>query len=262
LLYAEQGLGDTIQFIRYAPLVAQRGADVIVYCQNELTSLIKDMDGIRQVISYGDPLPVFHIHSPLLRLPLIFGTTLENIPTKTPYISVNQALIHKWKEKVKNDTSQLKIGLVWAGIPGHKNDRNRSCSLDIFSPLANIHDTTFYSLQKGDAAEQAKSPPEGLKLVDYTEEIHDFSDTAALIENLDLVISVDTAVAHLSGALNKPVWTLLPFAPDWRWLLNRNDSPWYSTMRLFRQPSHGDWVSVISSVVRELLSFKHMQKSY
>ena len=255
LLYSEQGIGDTIQFIRYAPLVAQRGAKVIVECRKELKSLLQNVEGVNAIVAYGEQRRDFDLHCPLLTLPLIFDTTLEAIPVEIPYIKVNASSIQKWKDKVKNDSSQLKIGLVWAGAPGYKRDEKRSFSLEIFSPFAHLTGVTFYSLQKGKAAEQGKNSPEGMKITDYTDEIQDFLDTAAFVENLDLVISVDTAVAHLAGALGKPVWTLIPFAPDWRWLLNREDSPWYPTMRLFRQPSPGDWQSVINNVLKEIEKF-------
>jgi FKBP-type peptidyl-prolyl cis-trans isomerase 2 len=248
LLHAEQGFGDTVQFIRYAPLVAQRGATVLVECQKELVSLLRNMEGIHTIIPYGEQLPDFDVHCPLLSLPLIFGTKLETIPAKIPYISADPTKVKKWREKIGPDGSAVKIGLVWAGNPKPKFGHSRSCSLNAFSPLAKSDNITFFSLQKGETAEQAKDPPEGMKLIDHTEEIHDFSDTAAIIENLDLVISVDTAVAHLAGSLGKHVWILLPIIPDWRWMLNREDSPWYPTMRLFRQPSQGDWESVIAHV--------------
>ncbi len=257
LLHAEQGFGDTIQFIRYAPLVAQRGAKVIVECQKELTTLLKNVGGIQDIIAHGEQLPEFDVHCPLLSLPLVFGTTLETIPEKIPYISADPTLVKKWREKIVLDNSKFKIGLVWAGDPRLKDDRTRSCSLEIFAPLTQFEDVIFYSLQKGEAANQAKNPPKNMKLIDYTDEINDFSDTAALIENLDLIISIDTAVAHLAGALGKPVWTLLPFVPDWRWMLNREDSPWYPTMRLFRQPSPGDWEPVIGRIVKELKIFRN-----
>lgn len=254
LLHAEQGFGDTIQFIRYAPLVAKRCAGVIIECPKALTALLKNVEGISHVIAYGEAKPRFNIHCPILSLPLIFDTTLESIPAKTPYISTDPALVQQWRKIFQNDNSFLNVGLVWATdrLPGKK-----SCSLEIFSPLSQMQGITFYSLQKGEAAAQAKNPPFGMKLIDYTEEIKDFSDTAALIENLDLIISIDTAVAHLAGAMGKPVWTLLHFTPDWRWMLNREDSPWYPTMRLFRQSSPGDWKSVIAQVEIELKKLLH-----
>jgi len=255
LIYAEQGLGDTIQFVRYASLVADLGANVIVECQKELVSLVEKIRGIKQVIPYGNSLPEFDIHCSLLSLPLVFDTTLEDIPANIPYIYAGSPSVQKWRDKIDQTSSHIRIGLVWAGDPAKKKDRDRSCSLRLFSSLAQFNDVIFYSLQKGEASNQAMNPPEGMNLIDYTEEFHDFSDTAAFIENLDLVISVDTAVAHLAGSLGKPVWTLLPFVPDWRWMLSREDSPWYPTMRLFRQPRIGDWGSVIDRVVNALRGF-------
>jgi tetratricopeptide (TPR) repeat protein len=255
LIYAEQGLGDTIQFIRYVPFVAQRGAKVIFECQKDLKSLAQNVEGVQRVIAYGEQLPEFDVQCPLLSLPLVFDTTLESIPAKIPYIGVGSVLIQEWRERINHDNSKFKIGLVWAGGQRDKRERCRSFSLDAFLPFVQLGDVTFYSLQKGEAAKQTKNPPEGMKIIDYTGEIHDFSDTTAFIANLDLVISVDTAVAHLAGALGRPVWTLLPFSPDWRWLLNREGSLWYPTMRLFRQPSSGDWESVINCVKKELTQF-------
>jgi tetratricopeptide (TPR) repeat protein len=252
LIYAEQGLGDEIQFIRYAPLVAQHGTKVIIECHKEISTLLRTIEGVEQFIVQGEPLPHFDIQCPILTLPLVFNTTPENIPVNIPYISVNSILIQKWKDKIQHDNSKLKVGIVWHGNPKHKNDRNRSMPFAHFSPFAKFTDITFYSLQKGKASEQARNFSMGMKFIDLTEEINDFSDTAALIENLDLTMSVDTSVVHLAGALGKPIWTLLPFAPDWRWMLNREDSPWYPTMRLFRQPSPGDWNSVIKKVSEEL----------
>ena len=255
LLHAEQGFGDTIQFIRYVPLVAQCMEKVIVECQEELKSLLQNVEGADLVIARGEPLPEFDIHCPILSLPLVFKTTLENIPLKIPYIIVDPILVQRWKDRIHPDNSKLKIGIVWSVKHRDEKLHYRSCPLELFSPLTQFDDITFYSLQKGAAGEQAKNPPQGIKLIDYTEEIHDFSDTAAFIENLDLIISVDTAVVHLAGALGKSVWTLVPFAPDWRWMLTREDSPWYPTMRLFRQSSPGDWEPVIASIEKELSEF-------
>jgi tetratricopeptide (TPR) repeat protein len=252
LLHTEQGFGDAIQFVRYVSAVAQRGAKVILECREELLTLFKSLEGVTQVIKYGEQIPEFDVHCPVMSLPLIFSTEVETIPKKVPYIFTEQDLIDSWSKKVTSSSSKLAIGLVWSGNPVYSGDRYRSLSLDMFSPLNQLEQVTFYSLQKGEAAQQAKNPPKGLHLIDYTDEIHDFSDTAALIENLDLVISVDTAVAHLAGALGKPVWTLLPFVPDWRWMLDREDSPWYPSMRLFRQKTYGDWESLIANITIEL----------
>lgn len=251
-LYAEQGYGDTIQFIRYASLASERGARVIVECQKELRSLIERVKGVEQVLTSEDPLPVFDFYCPLLSLPMVFHTTPENIPANIPYITPDRSIIHRWREKLHGQNSRLKVGLVWSGNPKYKADQSRSFDLATFMPLARLEDITFYSLQKGKAAEQIKNPPDGMKIVDYMDEVIDFEDTAGLIINLDLIISVDTSVAHLAGALGKAVWTLLPFSPDWRWMLNREDSPWYPTMRLFRQYSSGNWEPVIEEVLHTL----------
>jgi FKBP-type peptidyl-prolyl cis-trans isomerase 2 len=257
LLYAEQGFGDTIQFIRYVPFVAERGAKVIVECQQELVSLLTTTTGVSQIVAKGAPYPHFDIHYPLLSLPLIFGTTVGSIPSRIPYINTDPILVQKWRSKIESDNAPLKVGLVWAGNPKLKFGHSRSCSLGAFAPLADLDDVPFYSLQVGDASGQTKDAPAGMRLVDHTGEIKDFADTAALIQTLDLIISVDTAVAHLAGALGKPVWTLLPFVPDWRWMLERENSPWYPTMRLFRQPAPGDWESVIMSVKEALKELTH-----
>jgi tetratricopeptide (TPR) repeat protein len=252
LLHAEQGIGDTIQFIRYAPLVNQFGARIIFECYKELTSLLQGVNGIERVVIHGEELPEFDVHCPLLSLPLVFNTTIETIPAKVPYLNSDPLLTGKWKDRIQYDNSRCKVGIAWAGNPGFKQNRYRNCPLENFLPLAQLHSVTLYSLQKGEEAKQTKNLPEEMKLIDFTDEFIDFSYTAAFIDSLDLVISVDTAVAHLAGALGKPVWTLLPFSPEWRWLLNREDTPWYPTMRLFRQSSLGDWESVMDRVLNEL----------
>jgi tetratricopeptide (TPR) repeat protein len=252
LLHAEQGFGDTVQFIRYAPLVAERGAHVIFECHKDLASLLQSVEGIAEVVVRGEELPEFDVQCPLLSLPLAFHTTLQTIPVKVPYIASDTALIRKWKDKIERDGSRMKVGVVWAGNPGFRQNRYRNIPLERFSTLAQIPGVTLYSIQKGEEAKETKNPPGNMNIIDYTEDIRDFSDTASLIENLDLVISIDSAVAHLAGALGKLTWTLLPFSPEWRWLLNREDSPWYPTMRLFRQPSLGNWEPVIEYVKKEL----------
>ena len=248
LLYSEYGFGDTIQFIRYAPLVAGRGATVVVECQKELTSLLQKSAGVFKVIPDGAPLPDFDLHCSLMMLPAIFNTTIADIPVKIPYLTAPAELSAKWRYKIRKDHSKIRIGLNWSGV----STRKKFCSLDTFAPFAELAGVSFYSLQKGKTASEARIPPKGMKLYDFTREINDFSDTAALIDNLDLVISIDTSVAHLTGAMGKPIWTLLPFVPDWRWLLNREDSPWYPTMKLFRQPEPGDWDSVIFAIKSQL----------
>jgi Flp pilus assembly protein TadD len=254
LLYAEQGFGDTIQFIRYAPLVAKRGATVVVEAQKELVPLIKTVPGVRQVIERGDHLPAFNMQCPLLSLPFYFETTSDKIPVSIPYFTIDSHHKEKWRDRFTPMDSKLRIGLVWSGGVKHKKNSRRSLLLEQLLRLSKLEGLIFYSLQKGHASDQVTHLLQGMQLIDYTEDIHDFTDTAAFIEHLDLIISVDTAVAHLAGALGKPVWTLLPYAPDWRWLLNREDSPWYPTMKLFRQPSPGDWESVIGNVQEKLFN--------
>jgi tetratricopeptide (TPR) repeat protein len=250
LIHSESGFGDTIQFIRYVPLIAEMGAKVIVECQKELCSLIKNIAGVHKVVGRGLQLPIFDLQCPLMRLPIVFDTTLNNMLANTPYLTADPILVKNWKDKIKLDNSKLNIGLAWAGRKFPYQEK--SCTLDTFQLLTTLNGIGFYSLQKGEDSKQVKNIVEGREFFDYSEDIYDFSDTAALIENLDLVISVDTAVAHLAGALGKPVWTLLPCIPDWRWMLQREDSPWYPSMRLFRQPSIGDWESVLNRVASEL----------
>jgi hypothetical protein len=251
LLTTEQGYGDTIQFIRYAPLVADRCGRVLLQCHRELISLVEGVPGLAQVIPLSAKLPAFDAHCTLLSLPHIFATTLATIPATVPYLKADPASAAAWAAKLPDDR-RLKIGLAWAGNPLHKNDRNRSLPLAALAPLAAVPGAVFFSLQKGAPGEQAKTPPDGMEIIDYMDDVRDFADAAALIANLDLVISVDTVIVHIAGAMAKPVWTLLPFSPDWRWMLDRSDSPWYPTMRLFRQPAIGDWASVMQSVAAEL----------
>jgi tetratricopeptide (TPR) repeat protein len=255
LLYSEtgyEGFGDVIQFIRYAPLISERGAKVIVECRNEIRTLLENVKGVEQVATNNGHLPAFDLHCPFMSLPFVFRTTLESIPSTTPYITVGRQLVRKWEERIQDNRSKFNIGLVWAGDLRHPRVQYRSCSIEAFQPLSELDGITLFSLQKGDAAKAAKGPAEGMKIIDYTEAVSDFADAAACMENLDLIISVDTAAAHLAGAIGKPVWTLLPFVPEWRWLLDREDSPWYPTMRIFRQPSPGDWKSVITHVADEI----------
>jgi hypothetical protein len=251
------GFGDTIQFIRYVPLIAKRGATIIFQSHKELMSLIKKIEGIQQVVEFEEEPPDFDVHCFLLDLPFVFNISLDNIPLTIPYIPVDPMLSQVWAEKIRDKGDTLKVGLVWSAEGG-----DRSCDLNTFSSLGSISDIIYYSLQKGSASEQAKNPPKGMQLIILDEEIRDFSVTAAVIANLDLVISVDTAVAHLAGALGKKVWTLLPYIAPWRWMLDREDSPWYPTMRLFRQPAPGDWNSAMAKVRDELLKLLNKTNGY
>jgi tetratricopeptide (TPR) repeat protein len=256
LLHAEQGLGDTLQFCRYVPLVAAMGAKVILEVPQELMRLLQTLDGVAALVEQGQPLPAFDCHAPLLSLPLAFGTRVESIPADTPYLFPDESDTKRWSERLASDVSRaLKVGLVWAGgnrphvAELRKTDARRSIALDTLTPILDIPHVQFYSLQKGPAAQQLSGNPElAGRIVDYTDEFADFADTAAFVCNLDLVISVDTAVAHLAGATGTPVWIMNRFDTCWRWLLDRTDSPWYPRARLFRQPALGDWNSVIADV--------------
>ncbi|HVT87539.1 MAG TPA: tetratricopeptide repeat protein [Tepidisphaeraceae bacterium] len=252
LLHVEQGFGDALQFIRYAPLLAERGAKVLVACQPELARLFRSVPGIEQVIIPNDQSPPFDVHCPLPSLPKAFKTTLQTIPANVPYFKVEPEPSAHWRSRLSEDPRPKKVGLVWSGRVDYGNDRSRAMGLAALAPLGAIKNVCWVSLQKGDGADQARRPPDGLELFDWTQELKDFADSAALIENLDLVITVDTAVAHLAGGLGKPVWVILPTTADWRWMLDRDDSPWYPTMRLFRQPAAGDWNAAVYQLASEL----------
>ncbi|MCC6207803.1 MAG: hypothetical protein IT488_06595, partial [Gammaproteobacteria bacterium] len=250
LLYSEQGYGDTIQFSRYTSLVAALGARVILEVQAPLRPLMARIQGAEQVIATGDPLPAFNYQCPLMSLPLAFRTGLETIPAATSYLSADPSRVAAWRTRL-GQTEKPRIGIAWSGRPAFRNDHNRSVRLNELLPL--LRDTaTFISLQKELREYDREILAAHPQILHVGEELNDYDDTAALIECLDLVISVDTSVAHLAGALGKPTWILLPFNPDWRWLLDREDSPWYPATRLYRQPRPGDWESVIARIAAEL----------
>jgi hypothetical protein len=249
LLHAEQGLGDTIQFSRYAKLVSHRGAKVVLQVQKGLKSLMQSVAGVNWVVEQGEALPAFDYHTPLMSLPLAFKTSLETIPAESVYLECEAVRVEKWKDRL-GDKSKPRVGLVWSGNKDHKNDHNRSIALAMLSRIL-AEEVEFISLQK-EVRERDKSALEQVAVKHFGEELKDFMDTAGLVANMDLVISVDTSVAHLAGALGKPLWVLLPFSPDWRWLLEREDSPWYPSAKLYRQPKIGDWESVIVKVAAEL----------
>jgi hypothetical protein len=250
LLYAEQGFGDAIHFIRYAPLVAATGGKVVLECQPALERLFRRFPGVSRIATAGQSLPAFDYQCPLPSLPGVFKTTISTIPATIPYLAADAETADCWRKRIESTGKFPHVGLVWAGSPDNLNDRNRSIPLERFAPLAAAERVRFHSLQTA-------PPPAvgGIALSDWSALLTDFAETAGLIANLDLVIAVDTAVAHLAGAMGKPVWLLLPFSPDWRWLLDRSDSPWYPTMRLFRQEIPGDWESVIRRVATELSQF-------
>jgi tetratricopeptide (TPR) repeat protein len=252
LIYDEQGLGDTIHFARYLPLLAARGARPILRCQPELVDLMRTLGGAVTVIAPHDSLPPFDLHAALLSLPLLFGGQPPwDVPVSVPYLRADAAKAGQWKRRLASLGPAKKVGLAWAGNPNHENDRNRSLLPGDLAPLSQAAGVRWISLQKNYGGRPAPLP-QGIELLDWTEDLRDFSDTASLIESLDLVVTADTAVAHLAGALGKPVWVLLPFVPDWRWMLDREDSPWYPTMRLFRQPVARDWKTPLGDVARRL----------
>jgi Flp pilus assembly protein TadD len=252
LLHPEGGYGDTIQFVRYAPLVAARGGQVVVGCVPELFRLLQTVEGISELDLAGPALPVFQVHCPMLSLPRVLKTTAETIPAKIPYIFADAHLSERCRKMMPRADGRLKVGLVWSGRAEYDNDFNRSLLLKKYLPLSKIPRVMFFSLQKGPSSKQVEELKSQWPVIDWTSELTDFADTAALIDNLDLVVTVDTAMAHLAGAMGKRVWILLPHMPDWRWLLGRDDTPWYPTMRLFRQDRAGDWETPIGRVAKAL----------
>jgi len=254
LVHSEQGFGDTIQFCRYVPLVAARGARVILEVQRSLHEIMTSLAGATQVIFKGDALPDFDFHCPLPSLPLAFGTRLETVPSATAYLRAPDQPLKTWQARL-GPKARSRIGLAWSGNPANKNDQNRSISLRSLLPLLEI-DATFVSLQKDVRSDDAAVLKKRNDVLHFGDALKDFSDTAALILQLDVVISVDTSIAHLAAALGEPVWILLPYNPDWRWLLDREDSPWYPTVRLFRQQQIGNWAGVIDQVKNELRSVR------
>jgi len=252
VIHFDEGFGDTIQFARYVPMVAARGARVILVVPAALCSLLSRLPGVSECIPMvkGD-LPAFDMYCPLSSLPLAFGTTLQTIPVAQSYLPTPPtACLQAWEDRL-GPRDRLRIGLVWSGNPNHKNDHNRSLPLRDLSPLLDL-DATFISLQKEPRPDDKATLLERTNIVDLTEHLTDFVETAALVSGLDLVITVDTSVAHLAGALGCPTWILLPYTPDYRWLLDRDDSPWYPTVRLFRQTASRDYATVIERVRVEL----------
>jgi Glycosyltransferase family 9 (heptosyltransferase) len=240
-------LGDTIQFCRYAPLVAARGARVILEAQEPMRALMATLPGGARVLAQGEPLPDFDLHCPLLSLPRGFATELATIPSVAPYLHAAAEGVAKWNGRL-GASGRPRIGIAWSGRPAHKNDHNRSIGLAAFLQVFAGIDATIVSLQREVRDGDLATLRERGDVIHFGEDLKDFSDTAALIANLDLVVAVDTSIAHLAGALGKPVWILLPFIPDWRWLLDRDDCPWYPTARLFRQDERRRWENVFARV--------------
>jgi Tfp pilus assembly protein PilF len=252
LVITEQGAGDNLMMMRYLPLLRQRGLKrLVLYCYPQLMRVMFCMPGIDQIVPITDPLPFgdFDLYCPIMSLPYLFQTRLESIPANVPYLVVPEEMKQKWHMRLA-EVPGLKVGLVWAGNQAASFDKIRSIPLNLFAPLHDSGGISFVSLQKGDRLQQLHKF-EG-QLIDWMDECKDYLDTAALVEQLDLIISVDTSVAHLAGALGKPVWLLNRFESEWRWMLDREDSPWYPSMRIFTQPVRNDWDSVVKRVGEEL----------
>jgi tetratricopeptide (TPR) repeat protein len=250
LVHAEQGYGETLQFSRYATLLAARGARVILSIPEALTSLLSSVPGVEQVVVSGTEVP-FDVHCSLMSLPLALGTVSTDIPTPPRYLRPHASIVARWAARLAKHKKAPRIGLAWSGKPSHANDKNRSLPFDTIAHLLDPR-LTWISLQKEVRAADQLSLSTEKRMLRWGEAVTDFADTAGLIENLDLIITVDTAIAHLAGALGKPVWILLPIVADWRWLRERDDSPWYPTARLFRQTIRADWAGVIAEVAHEL----------
>jgi len=250
LVHSEQGFGDALMACRYVPRVAALGARVVLEIRPELLRLMGGLDGVSMVIARGKPIPQFDVHCPIMSLPRAFKTRLETIPTEIPYLEIPKENVEFWRSKLAN--GRFKVGIAWAGNSSFKSDRDRSITLKNILPLCSVADATFVSVQKdlrdGDAEILNRNP----HIYHLGDGLNDFLDTAAVMESLDLIISSDTSIVHLAGALGKPVWVLLSFNPDWRWLLERTDSPWYPTARLFRQTKAGDWNSIVKQARNEL----------
>ena len=251
LLYAECGFGDTIQFIRYAPQVSERGGRVIVACKKPIARLMASCPGVEQVVAEGDLLPEFAVYAPLMSLPLILGTTLSSVPAPVPYLATDAELISRWKAET-GPPGPFKIGVVWQGNPEYRQDRERSFRLAQLEGVAKIPGVQLLSFQRVFGLEQLGEVEGRFAVTDLGGKMSDFVDIAAALQSLDLVIAPDTSIAHLAGALGVRVWVALAFAPDSRWLEGRSDSPWYPSMRLFRQTRRGDWDEVFERMAAEL----------
>jgi tetratricopeptide (TPR) repeat protein len=261
LLIADQGYGDTIQFARYIPRVRERAEEILVACSQETLPLISTIPGVKECFVDWDDVPSYGVYCTLSGLPRIFETKRDSIPAGVPYLKVDPAKVKRWSDRLMAAVGNrlLRVGVVWAGRPGHPDDRRRSLRWTQLLPLTRLKGVALISLQKQIPTRDRPAFPGGSSVLDLSAELRDFGDTAAVIENLDLIVTVDSSVAHLSGALAKPVWVMLPWLPDWRWMLDRDDSPWYPTLRLVRQHRLGDWSEVIARVTRgvEMASVAH-----
>ena len=256
LIHDEQGFGDTFQFLRMIPWVKQRSqARIVLEINSQARSLAERTQGWDDIVERGNLPPPFDLHCEMMSLPMAMGFDPADLPGPIPYLSSDPARLRKWRERLAGLPRPL-VALVWAGRPAHHNDANRSMSLADLAPLG-ATGATFVAIQKGPAADQAKSPPAGLEITSLSDEITDFEDSAAILSVADLLISVDSSPVHLAGALGRPAWVMLPFVPDWRWLLERSDTPWYPSLRLFRQSAPGDWAGVVARLGEALADLSH-----
>ena len=257
LLYAEQGLGDTLQFCRYVPLVAGMGATIILEVQPALVELLKCLEGVSRIISKGDTLPVVDLQCPLLSLPLAFNTALATIPAATSYLYNDKQKVTEWQELLGSKT-RPRVGVVWSSVSGFNSDAGRSMPLATFLSALPKNGVDYICLQK-EIKDSDRETLEASPHISFTgNRLNDFSDTAALIDSVDLVISTCTSVPHLSCALGKPTWLVLAHVPDWRWLLDRKDSPWYPTVKLYRQDKAGQWGTVLGRIKQDLTDYLNM----
>ncbi|WP_206747697.1 hypothetical protein [Telmatospirillum siberiense] len=255
LIHDEQGYGDTFQFIRMVAWAKERSqAHVILEINRESLSLAERCKGADELIVRGTLPPAFDVHCEMMSLPMVMGLKLDDLPGTIPYLSPSPTRVAKWRRRLAKLPRPL-VCLVWAGRPAHHNDANRSMTLADLAPLA-MPGVTFLAVQKGPKAAEAKTPPAGMTLLALDDEIDDFEDTAAILSIADLLISVDSSPVHLAGALGRPVWVLLPFIPDWRWLMDRADTPWYPQTRLFRQSARGDWPGTLARMANELAALR------
>jgi Flp pilus assembly protein TadD len=251
LLHAEQGLGDTIQFARYLPMAMERCGAVVLECAPQLAGLLRAAFPGARIVARGDALPAFDAHLPLMSLPRIFGTTPASVPWSGPYLKPDASRVAAWRREL-SPAARRRVGLAWAGSPRYWDDRKRSIALAALAPLAALEGVALYSLQWGTGTEQLATLPEGMRVTDFGDRIRDLGEAAALVAALDLVVSVDSSTTHLAGAMGVPAWLLLAHAPDWRWLLDRADSPWYPSVRIFRQASDRRWEGVVARAAAEL----------
>lgn len=271
LIHTEGGFGDMLQFSRFIPLAMERGGEVIVRVRPELLSLLAESFPQTRFVSEKEPVPAYDLQCSVLSLPLALGITLDTIPFSEGFLKPDPEKSRKWATRIQTECGSgnpLKVGLVWAGAP-HREilqvksaDSRRSTTLATLAPLArNVPDVVFFSLQVGEQASQARTPPTGMKLIDYTDDLHDFGDTAALIANLDLVIAVDTSTAHVAAGIGKPVWLLSRYDQCWRWLSNRTDSPWYKSLRIYQQDKPLDWSGPMARIVADLKTLDRQHQS-